>query len=285
MPGRLSPAVKRLLETMTEVTGHSVALLAPGETPPPSTLLWPIRDRNGGDRGSLSVAAGQRPLIPKHEELYVQLTQLIESEIGLRDENLSLENRFRLLDRKNTELAAINRALSEMAYRDPVTRLFQKWYFNEQLKLEVSRAARHGKLFAILVIDIDDFRELNETHGSAEGDRILRSVAHILQQSSRTSDVLCRLGTDDFALLLTDTPAEGAAEVAGRIQRRCSEEVRVIGEVEVRSTCSIGLVSFDGAHLRGVEISPEVMTEQASRGSHRARKLGGNRVEVSAPPS
>src|SRR5450631_2780534 len=118
MEERFSPSVQRLLQTITEVTGHGVALLQSGSHSSPDAITWPIRDKNGSshDHGFLAVTAGDRPLAPNHEELYVQLTELIADEIELREENLSLESRFRLLDRQNAELAAINRALSDMAY-------------------------------------------------------------------------------------------------------------------------------------------------------------------------
>jgi diguanylate cyclase (GGDEF)-like protein len=280
MQERFSPSVQRLLQTITEVTGHDVALLQAGSQSGKGTVTWPIRDKNGDhDHGFLAVTPGDRPIVPSQEELYVQLTELIADEIELREVNLSLESRFRLLDRQNAELAAINRALSDMAYRDPVTRLYQRWYFLEQLKLEGSRAARHGKIFSILIVNLDRFEELKERHGHGEADRVLRSFAHLLQQSSRTSDVVCRFGGDEFGLLLNDTPADGAAEVAGRILKRCNEEPHTLSDDEVIVTCSIGSATFEGIRLRLADASPEVMIEQAARSTHRARQAGGNRAE------
>lgn len=129
-------------------------------------------------------------------------TDLVER---LRDEN----------DRLRAELAAL-RALS---YEDPLTGLKNRRYCDERLAAEVDRARRHGAPVSVVVVDVDDFKAINDTHGHLVGDEVLRWVAAFLASSVREHDVVCRTGGDEFVVILPGVDADGAAHLVARVRR------------------------------------------------------------------
>ncbi len=109
----------------------------------------------------------------------------------------------------------------QMAYRDCLTGLHNRRYFEERLREECARAVRmEAYRFAVVLIDIDDFKKINDTLGHAVGDDVLVSVARFLRENVREVDLPCRLGGDEFALLLPTTDAAGAEVVVRRLRDR-----------------------------------------------------------------
>ena len=112
-----------------------------------------------------------------------------------------------------------NERLSHLAYRDGLTGLRNRRYFDERLSEELCRLKRNpsGSL-SIIVVDINAFKQLNDTHGHAAGDAALVAVGRVLETLIRTEDVACRLGGDEFVVLLPDTSRESALVVLDRIR-------------------------------------------------------------------
>lgn len=110
------------------------------------------------------------------------------------------------------------RMLKEAAYRDPVTGLRNRRYFEERLTEELGRLARHpDREGALLLVDVDDFKTINDGHGHLAGDQVLREVAELLGQTLRLEDVCCRFGGDEFAVVLPEASAVGADRVVVRL--------------------------------------------------------------------
>lgn len=143
---------------------------------------------------------------------------------------------------------ALARTLSELEYyssHDPLTGLHNRRYFNEMLEYEVGRSMRHGHSFSLLMLDLDDFKDVNDTWGHPCGDSVLRLIAENLQAETRVGDLSARLGGDEFILLLTETGREGAQVVADKLRRRlrdCSYTAPDGKPFHV--TTSIGLITF-----------------------------------------
>lgn len=128
------------------------------------------------------------------------------------------------------------RLLTE-ARTDPLTGLLNRRALDERLEAELARQARSGGVASLLLLDIDRFKHVNDRKGHAHGDMVLRSVADAIRSVARTADVMGRIGGDEFALLATDTDADGAAIVAARL----GDSIRPIGV-----TVSIGAATAHG---------------------------------------
>jgi diguanylate cyclase (GGDEF)-like protein len=135
---------------------------------------------------------------------------------------------------RNTE---DRRLLTEMATSDPLTGLANHRTFHERLKTEVARALRHGRPLSLVLVDLDQFKEINDTAGHGAGDKVLAAVAADLQQVARTEDVLARIGGDEFALLLPETSSMDALAFVERLRSTVSAR-RVQG---YRATLSAGI--------------------------------------------
>jgi diguanylate cyclase (GGDEF)-like protein len=135
----------------------------------------------------------------------------------------------------------LQQALHAQAYQDALTGLPNRRAFDERLRAELQRARRHGQVFALLLLDIDNFKAINDTHGHTMGDQVLQRLAQILVRRLRLSDALARWGGEEFGLLLPETTGLAAIRLAETL-RRAVEHARFFN-VE-RLTVSIGVSQF-----------------------------------------
>lgn len=141
-----------------------------------------------------------------------------------------------------TALSAIeNESLFDRAVNDPLTELFGHRYFHERLQVELDLAQRHGDSLSIVVLDLDEFSHVNSAFGHSHGDDVLRSVAAVLRQVCRGSDAACRLGADEFAIVLPATSVLDAEAISGRI--RAALRTIDVGECGPLSA-SIGIANY-----------------------------------------
>ena len=115
------------------------------------------------------------------------------------------------------------RKLKHSSLLDPVTGAYNRSYFELYLKKEIKKAVRHNKIFSLLLLDIDDFKLMNQTHGREECDRIIVRLVKILKHSCREEDVLCRFGVQEFMFFLPETPSVGVFHLAERIKYKLKE--------------------------------------------------------------
>jgi len=163
--------------------------------------------------------------------------------------------------------------LEEYSVRDPLTDLYNRRKFEDFLKIEVRRATRHKRNFALIILDLDNFKQINETFGHPVGDLALKEVANLLREETRNTDVVARLGGDDFAILLPETdrePAHGVAEKICKALEAASLDLPV-GSTQFHG--SFGFVSFpeDGEDSEALSIAMDVAMYKAKGG-------GKNRV-------
>ena len=174
------------------------------------------------------------------------------------------------LDRERAKRRA--EAFAQAAVIDPVSGLFNRRYFHERLEDELHRAQRHKTPVALMMIDIDDFKAVNDQFGHLAGDEVIRSVSDILRRSVRRFDLCSRFGGEEFAIVMPGSGPEHSAVVAERIRQRI-EEFRLEEPAlsTLRVTVSIGLsVSY--------ELSPRELIERADRALYAAKRAGKNRV-------
>jgi diguanylate cyclase (GGDEF)-like protein len=166
---------------------------------------------------------------------------------------------------------ALNRALqqvSTLARTDPLTTLFNRRVFDEQLSKELARALRFKRELGLLLFDLDHFKSVNDRHGHQAGDEALRTLARILSEAVRTVDTAARIGGEEFAIILPETALADALAVAERLRAAQESSGRY-------TTVSIGVAS---APQHGA--TPESLFKSADAALYRAKDGGRNRVAV-----
>ncbi|MFN2617757.1 MAG: GGDEF domain-containing protein [Thermoleophilaceae bacterium] len=158
-----------------------------------------------------------------------------------------------LLGRFARVTRATQRALEHMAQHDSLTGLFNRRRFEEELARSHDQAKRYDSVVAVLLLDLDDFKQVNDSFGHQVGDEVLRQVGVAFRDELRASDIAARLGGDEFAALLpsTDLPAAGA--VARKLKTRLAEIPAFMGASELAVSASIGVVPLSSSDRSGDE--------------------------------
>jgi two-component system, cell cycle response regulator len=178
---------------------------------------------------------------------------------------------------------AAQRQLLESALRDGLTRAFNRRYFVERLGAEIRFAERHTQPLALLMLDIDHFKQLNDNHGHLIGDDVLRAVVGVLNDTLRAEDVLARYGGEEFSVLVRGVNQDGARVLGERLRREIAELglTKETGE-KLSVTVSIGIAIFPMANAAEVpaEQVGKKLVELADAALYRAKNAGRNRVEL-----
>lgn len=184
----------------------------------------------------------------------------------------------RQLREVNDKLLQSNQFLSELSLKDPLTLLSNRRAFEETLLRSCRNALREGKAICMLMIDVDNFKLLNDTYGHQTGDYCLQEIGVILTKAvHRASDFVSRYGGEEFAILLVDTPMAGALHVAERIRKNV-EMLKIPNEKSERGYIT---VSVGGACApANVEFSPEVLVATADYALYQAKENGRNCIWV-----
>lgn len=172
------------------------------------------------------------------------------------------------------ELEASYQLLQEQATTDPLTKLKNRRAFAEHGLRHFALAQRHGIELSVVMLDIDHFKKVNDSHGHPAGDRVLAGVAAVLAAATRAGDVPARLGGEEFAILLPNTKRAGAALLAERIRLAVQQQQWMYGGQAVTVTVSAGVAAYgiDG------EESLERLIEIADKRLYLAKQRGRNQV-------
>ncbi len=164
-------------------------------------------------------------------------------------------------------------AYRAMAHTDALTRLFNKRRFLQCLAEEVERANPPERPLSLLMLDIDDFKQLNDHYGHPQGDHVLAAVGSVLRQGLRATDVACRYGGEEFAVILPGTSWRIAREVAERVRRAIESQIfRTEAGLRFRITVSIGCAEYQARE------TPNQFVNRADRALYRAKSEGKNRT-------
>jgi diguanylate cyclase (GGDEF)-like protein len=173
----------------------------------------------------------------------------------------------------------LSRTLEELEYysgHDPLTGLYNRRRFTEMLEYEIDRSERHGHEFCILLFDLDNFKDINDSYGHPAGDDTLVKIAECIRSNLRKGDVATRIGGDEFAVILPETPPTGGRKVADALRERLSHiRFETAEGKQYRVTTSIGLVAYpkDGTNaadlMAGVDLA-----------LYHAKDLGKNEVST-----
>lgn len=269
------PQVTRALDATAKLLGRKLALGAED-----AESAWSVVSRLKPGIPRVGIRdLDRRPFAEEERDFLKEVADLMLNDLVASDESLALEQRLRLLEKENVELSMKNRALAELSSRDALTGLFNRWYVLEKIEAEMNRCLRHGSPMSLLILDIDHFRRINETHGHGSGDQVLQTVGRMLRESCRIYDIPGRYGGEEFCLLLPETTVEKTLQVAERLRQRVAEAHVAAGEGMLRITASIGLAGLEGIPDEAV-FGATALVERADRALGAAKDRGRNRVEA-----
>jgi diguanylate cyclase (GGDEF)-like protein/PAS domain S-box-containing protein len=181
------------------------------------------------------------------------------------------ENRqqMRQLELARRELQETAAKLSRVATTDALTSVHNRASFQKRLEEEISRGRRYATPLSLLMIDVDHFKQYNDTFGHAEGDKALQAVAKLLRDIARGTDIVARYGGEEFSVILPHTDVDGAIAVAERVRKVIEEHTWTKRAV----TASIGAATLGDSDLDGMK-----MIKQADAAMYRSKRTGRNRA-------
>jgi diguanylate cyclase (GGDEF)-like protein len=220
-----------------------------------SALAAPLTGEGGVAVGIVSVARGDRRFSPGEHELFSYLTAGAKQSV------------------ENVEL---HETVQRQAVTDELTGLFNHRRFQEVMTQEVERARRFNQEMGLIMLDIDDFKRVNDTYGHMQGDMVLREVARVLRQSSREIDEPARYGGEEMAVALPQTDLEGAFRFAERVRRRIEalDLPLLEGDGTLKVTASFGAASLKQNSMDG----KDALVAAADAALYRAKRSGKNRT-------
>jgi diguanylate cyclase (GGDEF)-like protein len=168
--------------------------------------------------------------------------------------------------------------LFESALRDGLTSTFNRRYFVDRLHTEIRFALRHEKTLALLFVDIDHFKRINDVHGHLVGDEVLAGVARVMTETIRSEDVLARYGGEEFAVICREIDGEGARALGERLRRAVEEHKFEHGGKVIPVTVSVGTVAG-----RKIE-DTQAFVAAADAAMYEAKRAGRNRVHQAPDP-
>ncbi|MBK8480782.1 MAG: GGDEF domain-containing protein [Proteobacteria bacterium] len=205
-----------------------------------------------------AVAVSERVLLRENDRLQIGLLSVLRFTL---DEGIE---------------ASYARAMYDAALRDPLTGVFNRRYFDQRLPAEVSFARRQGSALALLLIDLDHFKQVNDSHGHLAGDQVLREVGSRLVRAMRSEDVVMRFGGEEFAVL---SRGANAAVVGERIRATIASEVFHGDQaLQLRLTASVGVSVLPDPSIE----DPTALIAAADEALYRAKEQGRDRVVVGA---
>jgi len=205
-------------------------------------------------------------------------------DLGVNDYLVRPVDKQELLARVNTQVkrwryaeklrSTVQQSI-ELAVTDPLTGLFNRRYMETQVGTLADNAANRGKPMALLILDVDHFKPVNDTHGHAVGDKVLKEIAARIRKNIRNVDLPCRIGGEEFVVALPDTDADIAARVGERLREAVGSLPFNVGASSgpISVTVSVGVASLD----KGCDTLDDIL-KKADDALYRAKREGRNRV-------
>lgn len=173
-----------------------------------------------------------------------------------------------------TSFQDMHARLAEQIGSDPLTGCMNRRSLMMRLRADLRVARRRASTVGVVVVDVDHFKEINDTHGHAAGDHVLQQIAEIMRVTARDTDSVARFGGDEFVITLADTSWEGAIGFAERLRCRVNDYTFGTPDLPLVATVSVGVALGYGAD----PISPETLLKDADTALYRAKTAGRNRV-------
>jgi len=201
------------------------------------------------------------------QEMTVRLRQ---NQDELEEKRIEIEDANHRLIAQNLELQRVNEVFEQLSITDDLTKLHNHRFFQENMPREMRRSERTGEPLSLVLLDIDDFKRLNDRYGHSVGDAVLRRVADVMISEVREMDLLARYGGEEFALLASQTPLEGAVALAEKLRVAVSEArfslLALDGPTQIHVTVSGGVTTYRG--------DEKAFFNEADRALYRAKAAG-----------
>jgi len=207
--------------------------------------------------------------------------QLGELTIGFEDLVTRIQELLEEKEGLELQLRAANRTLEQIALTDMLTGLANKRALAEAMRRDFARAERAGTSIAMVILDLDHFKQVNDTYGHAVGDEVLREVGRVISAGLRSGDISGRFGGEEFVLILPGANVEGGKLVAERLRRSVEGITIQVGSVVLKVTASFGVAAVAGP---GTSDLADATLKRADEALYRAKHEGRNRVCVAASP-
>ncbi|MCV2884656.1 GGDEF domain-containing protein [Aestuariibacter sp. AA17] len=214
--------------------------------------------------------ATNRPITSASDTMYQNITLFPLASLSDKVEQICLvvyDVTDEAINKKAIE--GLNKKLEHISRVDGLTGLYNRRYWEEQFEREYKRLKRSGQEASVLMLDIDHFKKVNDTHGHPAGDYIIQTLAKIIQTAIRETDIAGRYGGEEFALLLPYTNGENARIVGERIRKLAERFVPVYEEKEIPFTVSIGICEFNASfdtHMGWLEKADQALYQSKESG-------------------
>lgn len=238
---------------------------------PKSVLCLPIVNR-----GKLSgiIYLENESTVGAFTEDHLNIVQLLSTQTAISLENAKLyANLEERVIARTQDLREANEKLTQLATIDSLTNSLNRRYFLERSKQEIERTLKHKRTGIVIMMDIDDFKQVNDTYGHAVGDEALRQAASISKNNLRECDLFGRMGGEEFAILAPDITLEGGLRLAERIRLSIKQTPIEIARESFHITVSIGITVITQDHN-----TIEQLLQLADKGLYQSKELGKNRV-------
>jgi diguanylate cyclase len=170
-------------------------------------------------------------------------------------------------------MQSLNSQLEKVSRVDGMTGLYNRRFWEEQFVMEYKRDKRSESPSALIMLDIDNFKKVNDTYGHPAGDEVIKTLAGIIKKAIRETDLAGRYGGEEFAVILPDTPVANVEFVAERIRRLVEKCVVVYDEINISFTVSIGIAGFKQTYKDSTQ-----WLDMADKSLYQAKAAGKNRV-------
>jgi two-component system, cell cycle response regulator len=181
---------------------------------------------------------------------------------------------FKFLHERDPE-HAYHEAIYQLVMRDGLTEIFNRRKYEEEVQREMARSLRHKRPLALILFDIDHFKQVNDNYGHLSGDFVLKTLAALARELVRPEQIFARVGGEEFVILSPETDADGGGALAERLRERFAHHEFLYGTAQVPITCSFGV-----AEVAEKITTPEALYNAADRALYAAKTDGRNRVRV-----
>jgi diguanylate cyclase (GGDEF)-like protein len=236
-----------------------------------------IADRTVDVLSTFEMNAGDmKPYSQILEEANVELGKL-----NLSYEQLVIELRQekKKVESLASELKGANEKLRSLAFTDGLTGLYNHRFFQDMLDREMNRVERYSRSLSLILIDIDHFKNVNDTYGHPQGDAVLSSIAKLFEDTIRRPDMAARYGGEEFAIVLPETNTKGAVVLAERLRKLVEDKEFPVEDKLIRVTISLGVTTYDSS--AGKKTKDEVIAA-ADKALYNSKGTGRNKLSLVA---